>query len=179
MQISYQLTEDDYRQGYKAFRRRTKYSLWAIGFAYVSLCFVFMTALLISIFGNRSDRSLTNLTVLWAASAFLFYCLWYAPRHAARKMMNGSPSASLSRTVDMSEEGLYFRTAASESRLTWDLITGWAEADRVFALFPSPLSFLPVPKRAMTDQQQNELRTLLQSKVSARRNLRQPASASD
>ncbi len=173
MEISYQLTEDDYRQGYKAFRHRTKYSLWAIRFGYVSFCFIFMVAVLISIFGNRSDRSFPNLTLLWGLSAFLFYCLWYAPRRVARKMMNGSPGASPPRTMDMSEDGLHIRTAAGESRLKWDLITGWAEADRVFALFPSPLSFLPVPKRAMTDQQQIELRTLLQNKVSERKNLRQ------
>ena len=46
----------------------------------------------------------------------------------------------------------------------WSLITGWAVADRVFALFPSPISFLPIPKRAMTQDQQGELRTLLTAK---------------
>jgi len=94
--------------------------------------------------------------------------LWYAPRHVARKMITGSPSASLPYTVEMSEDGLNFRTSASESRLTWDLITGWAEVDRVFALFPSPISFLPIPKRALAHDQQDELRTLLQRKVSHR-----------
>ena len=51
----------------------------------------------------------------------------------------------------MSETGLYFRTSASDSRLAWDLITGWAEVERVFALFPSPVLYFPVPKRAMTE----------------------------
>ena len=97
---------------------------------------------------------------------FWTYCLWYAPRYAARKMIKGSPGASLPHTAEMSEDGLYFRTPAGESRLTWTLIIGWAEVDRVFALFPSPLTFFPIPKRAMTDQQQNELRSLLEKRVS-------------
>lgn len=87
----------------------------------------------------------------------------------AKKIISGSPSASLPHAVELSEDGLHFRTSASESRLKWDLITGWAEVERVFALFPSPLSFLPVPKRAMTDSQQEELRTILRNKVSGRK----------
>jgi hypothetical protein len=167
MEISYQLTEDDYRQGYKAFRRRTKFSLWASRFGYVCFFLILATALFVSIFGP--DRSFPNLALLWGFVAFWIWCIWYAPRRVARKMISGSPSASLPYTVDLSEDGLYFLSSASESRLTWDLITGWAEADRVFAVFPSPLSFLPIPKRAMTDSQQNELRTLLQNKVSGRK----------
>jgi hypothetical protein len=40
-----------------------------------------------------------------------------------------------------------------------------AGVERVFALFPSPLSFFPIPKRAMTDEQESEFRTLLQSEI--------------
>jgi len=167
MEISYQLTEDDYRQGYKAFRRRKKFSLWANRIGWLCLILVLAIALFESIFGP--DRSFPNLALLWGLVAFWTYCLWYAPRYVARKMIRGSPSASLPHTADMSEDGLHFRTSASESRLTWNLIIGWAEADRVFALFLSPLSFLPIPKRAMTDQQQSEFRTLLQEKASTGR----------
>ena len=167
MEVSYQLTEDDYRQGYKAFRRRTTYSLWLSRISYASFFLILAVALFVSIFGP--DRSFPSLALLWGLVAFWTCCLWYAPRRVARKMITGSPSASLPHTVDMSEDGLHFRTSASESRLTWNLITGWAEADRVFALLPSPISFLPIPKWAMTHDQQGELRTLLQQKVSSRK----------
>jgi hypothetical protein len=46
---------------------------------------------------------------------------------------------------------------------------GWEEVEGVFSLFPSPISYYPVPKRAMTDDQRNEFRTLLQAKVSPRK----------
>jgi hypothetical protein len=163
MEISYQLTEDDYRQGYKAFRRRKTFSLWATRIGWVLLFLVLAEALFISISG--SDRSFPNLALLWGLVAFWSYCLWYAPRYAAGKMIKGSPSASLPYTAQMSEDGLYFRTSAGESRLTWNLIIGWVEVERVFALFPSPLTFFPIPKRAMTDQQQDELRSLLKNNI--------------
>jgi hypothetical protein len=163
MEISYQLTEDDYRQGYKAFRRRKTFSLWATRIGWVLLFLALAEALYVSISGF--DREFPTLALLWGQVAFWAYCLWYAPRYAARKMIKGSPSASLPHTAQMSDEGLYFRTSAGESRLSWNLIIGWVEVERVFALFPSPLTFFPIPKRAMTDQQQDELRNLLQNKV--------------
>jgi len=116
MEISYQLTEDDYRQGYKAFRRRKTFSLWATRIGWVLLFLTLAEALFVSIFGF--DRSFPNLALLWGVVAFWAYCLWYAPRYAARKMIKGSPSASLPHIAGMSEDGLYFRTSAGESRLT-------------------------------------------------------------
>jgi hypothetical protein len=163
MQISYQLTEDDYRQGYRAFRRRKTFSLWATRIGWVLLFLVLGEALYVSISGF--DREFPTLALLWGFVAFWGYCLWYAPRYAARKMIRGSPSASLPHSAEMSEDGLHFRTSAGESRLTWNLIIGWVEVERVFALFPSPLTFFPIPKRAMTDQQQDELRNLLKTKI--------------
>jgi hypothetical protein len=163
MEISYQLMEDDYRQGYKAFRRRKAFSLWATRIGWGLLFVALAEALFISISGF--GRSFPILALLWGFVAFWAYCLWYAPRYAARKMIKGSPSASLPHTAQMSEDGLYFRTSAGESRLTWSLIIGWVEVERVFALFPSPLTFFPIPKRAMTDQQQDELRSLLKNNI--------------
>ena len=163
MEISYQLTEDDYRQGYKAFRRRKTSSLWFNRIAYACFLLVLLAALFESIIGP--DRSFANLALLWGLAAFWGYCLWYAPRYASRKMIRGSPTASLPHTMDISEEGLHSRTSAGECRLTWNSFIGWLEVDRVFVLFPSPLSFFPIPKRAMSREQHDELRSIFQKKV--------------
>lgn len=166
VEISYHLTVDDYRQGYKAFRRRTTFSRLAYYFAYACFFLIVASALLLSFAGR--DKSFRNLFPLWAAAAFCGYVLWYCPYRVASKMIKGSPSAALPHTVDVSDSGLYVRTSASEARLSWDLIIGWAEVERVFALFPSPIMFLPVPKRAMTGEQQDEFRALLRNKVRRR-----------
>jgi len=164
MEISYQLTEDDYRQGYKAFRRRKAFSLWNARTGWVVLSFL---ALAESIFVSISGfaKGFPSLLLFWGWVAFWAYCMWYAPRYAARKMIKGSPSASLPHTAQISEDGLYFRTSADESRMAWNLIIGWVEVERVFALFPSPLTFFTIPKRAMTNQQEDELRSFLKNNV--------------
>jgi len=163
VEISYQLTTDDYRQGFKAFRARTTFARWSTLFGYVCFFLVLAAALLLAVFGP--DKSFANLFPLWILAAFWGWYLWYCPYHVASKMIKGSPSASLPHTVEISEAGLHFRTSISDSRFTWELIVRWAEAERVFALFPSPISYFPIPKRAMTDQQQSEFRALLESKV--------------
>ena len=163
MEISYQLTEDDYRQGYKAFRRRRAFSLWATRIGSVLFFLALVEALYVSISGV--GREFPTLALLWSLVAFWAYCLWYAPRYVARKMIKGSPGASLPHTAQISEDGLYFRTSEGESRLTWNLLIGWVEVERVFALFLSPITFFPIPKRAVTGQQQDELRSLFKTKI--------------
>ena len=86
-----------------------------------------------------------------------------------RRGVPAYPSDPIKRSLILPYFGVWLRSGPVTSGmppvgLTWDLIIGWAEADRVFALFPSPISFLPIPKRAMTDDQQKELRTILQKK---------------
>ena len=167
MEISYKLTEDDYRQAIKAFRKRTAYRRWSNRFVYVCFALLVPSALFLTFSGG--DRSFSNLFPLWLIIVFWVWYLWYCPYRVARKMINGSPGASLPYTADISEKGLYLRTSATESRLAWDVLVGWAEAERVFALFPSPLSFFPIPKRAMTSEQQNEFRELLSRNIKGRK----------
>jgi YcxB-like protein len=163
MEITYQLTEDDYRQGYKAYKRRTKFSLWISHLSYLVFVLVLAVTLFVLIVGP--DRSFSTLFPLLFFVAFWMWCIWYAPYRVARKMIKGSPGAALPHTAEFSADGLHFRTTAGESRLNWNLFTGWSEADRVFALFPSPVTFVPIPKRAMTAAQQEELRSLMRSKL--------------
>lgn len=167
MEISYQLTTDDYRQGFKAFRTKTTIWRWAYHFIYAGFFIALAAALLLLLFGSK--RSLPFVFPLLGGAAFWAWWLWYFPYHVANKMIYGSPTASLPHTVAISESGLHTRTSATEGRLAWDAFIGWEEAERVFALFPSPISFFPIPKRAMTGEQQNEFRTLLRSKIQRRK----------
>jgi hypothetical protein len=49
----------------------------------------------------------------------------------------------------------------SETRFAWPAFDKAVESEQAFVLFPSLRMFLPVPKRAMTPEQQQEFRALL------------------
>ena len=136
MEISYQLTKDDYRQGFKAFRKRTTFSRWTNLIAVAAFFVTLASAVLLSFFGR--DKSFPNLFPLWVILAFWAWFVWGCPYYVANKMIRGSSNASLPHKVNISESGLYSLTLVAETRFTWDLIVGWVEAERVFACSPRP-----------------------------------------
>jgi len=60
-------------------------------------------------------------------------------------------------------EGIQIQRAngEAETRYRWPAFQKQVESRAMFALFPNMLLFLPIPKRAMTEQQQQELRALI------------------
>ena len=85
-----------------------------------------------------------------------------------KKMMNDSPLAQAEHTLEISDTGIESRSALANSSISWDSIVDWVEANTVFALFLSSVSFVPPPKRAMTDSQLEAFRNLLRDKVKPR-----------
>ena len=79
--------------------------------------------------------------------------------------MKDSPIAKALHSLEISDSGLESRTSLANSSISWDSVFDWAEARTVFALFLSSVSFVPIPKRAMTEVQLEELRNLLATKV--------------
>ena len=67
--------------------------------------------------------------------------------------------------MTITDEGFHVRNAQGESKYLWPSIIGWHDGKRLFTLFMSPISFFPVPKRAMTDAQQEDFRSLLRQHV--------------
>jgi hypothetical protein len=112
---------------------------------------------------NRILSNLFTFFPLWLLAALWAYVLWYDPYSLSRKIIRGP--TSLARTVEITEEGIHSRSTSTDSRLTWEAIIDWAEVERVFTLFVTSVSFFPIPKRAMTEEQQNEFRALLKARV--------------
>jgi YcxB-like protein len=163
MEISYQLTVEDYRQGFIACRKRTSFSRWLRRFAY--LCLGVSVVFLIVLLGFGERKTFGFMAPLYLLVLLWIYILWFNPYLVSRKLMRGSPTAQAIHTVDFSEAGIHSRNSLSETTLEWGSLVDWKEARGVFALFLSPISFFPVPKRAMTETQLEEFRNLLAAKV--------------
>jgi hypothetical protein len=165
MQLTYQLTAQDYRLGLLACRRRTKGQRWRalIGSVIVYSCLAFILVM-ISIGAGR----LSDIIAFLFLAAFWGAVKWYAPHRFGKKMMKDSPLAQAEHTLEVSDTGIESRTALANSSISWKSIVDWVEGKTMFAVFLSSVSFFPLPKRAMTDGQLEELRTLLREKVNPR-----------
>lgn len=162
VQLNYTLTADDYRQGFKAIRKRRLMSRLMYWFGYFIIALALFLLVATLIIGDRNQISnvlpLCFIALVWAA------ILWLSPWLTARRVTSG-PVYTSPHTVNIDETGLHSRTPVSDGTITWPSIVCWQEVDRIFAIFLSPISFVPIPKRAMTAEQQEEFRAMLKQNV--------------
>ncbi|HEX2328197.1 MAG TPA: YcxB family protein [Candidatus Angelobacter sp.] len=97
----------------------------------------------------------------------LFLYLPFAVRSNTRKMYGRSGNLHGPLSLDVAEEKLHFSGASFSSDVTWSHFTRFAEDQHSFVLFQSPGIFNMIPKRHLTPEQADFLRTLLQSHLSA------------
>ena len=57
------------------------------------------------------------------------------------------------------------RSRHADSQIAWSTFIDWREEKSVFVVFPQPRAYVPIPKRAFTDQQQVEFRETLRRNI--------------
>ncbi|HKM47341.1 MAG TPA: YcxB family protein [Terriglobales bacterium] len=164
MEVTYQLTADDFRQAMKAYRKRSVLLRWAFrfGVAFVVLVVGSGGALLLPAPHSNAFQNLLpliGLCILW------LFMLWVSPYLHARSQFRGSPSAKTPTTLEAAESGIHFRSQYTDSKLAWPTFVGWAEEKTVFALLPNPKIFIAIPKRAFSLDQLTEFREMLRKNV--------------
>lgn len=163
MEITYMLTAADYYESLKAYRSRRFVGRWFWRLIWVVIALALVVPLVYLLIGNHNMylqfRPWFIVGILWAILFGL------GPRYTARRYAKGIPGAAHPRTMTITDDGIHTRNAQNESRLAWPSLLDWREGKNVFTVFMSPISFFPVPKRAMTDARQQEFRALLKQHV--------------
>src|SRR5271167_860926 len=150
MEVSYQLTADDYRHGLMAWRALTAWRRWSIrlGIAVIGLTLI-LSATMLVVFRHSGPTQLSWVGVAAMSVVWLALILgnpWLAARMQFRRM----PSAQGLMTVAISESGLHIRTQHGDSQVAWSAYIGWGEEKSVFVILPQPRIYVPIPKRAFT-----------------------------
>jgi len=163
MEITYTLTADDYRQCLRAYRNRQFFTRWFWRLLYTAIFLCIVVPLLFLVIGRHQEfRQLQPLFIIGVIWAALFL---YSPYRMGNRLIKGSPGAREPRTAEITGAGIHSRSALTETTLAWGTFVDAREGPRVFTLFLSPISFIPIPKRAMTEAQQEEFRVLLKQHV--------------
>lgn len=158
MELSFQPTAGDYRQAFHAHRERTAATRWFWRISYILLAVILILPLAKQ--HPRAENFVTPLALIGMVLAIVVFL----PHRAAKQMITDKGASALSR-VEISGEGIRSQTALSDSKLSWDMVSKWIENRSVFVVYLSPVSFFPIPKRAMTETQISELRELLNRHV--------------
>jgi len=164
MDVSYQLTEDDYRHGLLAWRSSSAWRRWnrRVGLVVMVPLLVSSTILLLR---NPELRLVSSLSLGFAV--FWLLAVWIGPRLQARLQFRRMPSAQSPMAVTISDSEMHLRSQHYDSHISWSTYIGWAEEESVFVLFPQPRIYLPIPKRAFTPEQLADFRETLRRNIVA------------
>jgi|SRR5580700_1039577 hypothetical protein len=176
MEIRFTLTMEDYREGNRLWllnstlRRKLNYNLF-VRFGYWIGIPLFSVALIL-FFANLfapAHRMGAAMSGVAAAAAWIGLIFIVCPFTYGRKIARSFREQKLpsERTLKADESGVHVaRTdGAMESRMGWTAFDKAIESNSIFVLFPNLRTFVPVPKRAMTAEQQREFRTLVAAHV--------------
>jgi hypothetical protein len=160
MEITYELTQKDFRDSFIAHRNRSKSSKWS----YRVLTLLFFAGLIINLIGIAM-RPLARLLSGDFPMVLLFLFgigfLLFGPRLMAKNQFAKQPSAHGPRAVLMDSGGVHWRWAGGSSDIEWKNFIQILESKNHFLFYSSPVYFSIVPKRAMTIEQMAQLRTLI------------------
>lgn len=99
-----------------------------------------------------------------AASGFLFpWFMGITGRLAHRRTWLLSEA-----TIALEERGLTMHNSYGKTEILWSTVTDWRENDRVITIFIDPGSMIPIPKRAMDEQQKERILALIRRRVPQR-----------
>jgi hypothetical protein len=162
MEITYQLIEDDYRHGLLAWQTRSALRRWSYRSNFVVMAAIFVGSIIVLVWipdlRYLSWFSLP-LVLLWLIAVFV------SPRLQARMQFRRMPSAQGPTSLTVSEAGIHVRSQHYDSHAAWQTYIGWAEGASVFILLPQPRIYIPIPKRAFTNEQLSEFREILRRNV--------------
>jgi hypothetical protein len=164
MEITYQLTADDFHRAMKAHRAQHWITRWAFRFGVAFVIFVLGLGIVALVFAP-GRVSMQNLMPIFVLGAMWLILLWVTPYFSARSQLRGSPSAKSPVTLTISETGLHMRSQYVDSSMAWPTFVKWVEEKRVLALFTSPKMAIPIPKRAFDPDQLAEFRALVRRKI--------------
>lgn len=164
LEVTYQLTEDDYRHGFRAWQTRSGWRQWnyRLGIVVMTVLFVFGIVLFAwnpSLELRYFSFFALGMPVVW------FLGVSIVPRITARLQYRRMPSAQTPMTMAVSDSGMHVRSKHYDSQVNWSTYIGWAEGKSVFVLFPQPRIYVPIPKRAFSNEQLEKFREILRRNV--------------
>lgn len=164
MQVTYQLTPEDFYQGCLAWRAQRKWQKWTRWIAYFVVGAALLTSLLALLLNRRAATTPAALAGI-AFGAVWFAFMLFGPRFSSRRQFRNHPTAQSPITMEASEAGLEIHSAHTDSKVAWSAYVGWGESKSVFVIMPQPRIYIVIPKRAFSEEQVEEFREMLRRNI--------------
>jgi hypothetical protein len=164
MEVTYQLTADDFRRGMLAWRMRVGWRRWSYRVGLVLMPAVLtINAILLAVDPHSVLKRFE--WVLLGGAAFWLAFVLASPWLSARAQFRRMPSAQGPTTLAVSDSGIRMQSVHVNSQIAWSAFIDWREEKSVFVVFPQPRAYVTIPKRAFSEPQQAEFRETLRRNI--------------
>ncbi len=167
MEVTYQLAEEDYRHGLRAWQKSNAWRRWNYRLSLISMMVLFAVGLVLAIWRPSLASEYMSWFLLGLPAVWLLG-VWISPRLHARRQFWRMPSAQGPTTLTASDTGIHMRSEHYDSQVKWSTYIGWSEGKSVFVLLPQPRIYIPIPKRAFSEQKLAEFREILRRNIATK-----------
>jgi hypothetical protein len=163
MTITYQLKQEDFLGAFKAHRNSKPVAKWARRFLIAIPGLFFASSILVVLAGRADDPQ--SIVPPLAIFAIWGTVLWGLPRWAARKQFTGQRATQGPITLTLDETGVHMRWNSGNSDVQWRNFVRCVEGRNQILLYSSPVVFHILPKRALSADELNIVRELVQQHI--------------
>ncbi len=168
MEITYELTKQDFVEAYSAHRNRNAVSKWSrrlfiwIGGLIAVLVFVgFLVKP--SVQAAKGLAPFFGLVPMWIA------ILWLLPRWSIGRQFTKQPGAHGPRTLLLDASGAHWRWDGGSSDVAWKNYIRTVEGTNQILFYTSPACFNILPQRGIGPEQLAEVRSFLNENIQTRK----------
>ncbi|MDR3726015.1 MAG: YcxB family protein [Terracidiphilus sp.] len=164
LQIQFQLSLDDYLAAQRLHEKR---GLWP---RFISILNNYLYPLMgllsfacgLLLIGRRASTG--SVLILFVCGIILLCCPLYI-RMRLKRCYKRTRSGNGECTLNLDEEFIRIDGEYTHGEIGWKAVKSFRENEKLFLLYTAPAMFIAIPKRACSEAQVNELRTILQQKV--------------
>jgi hypothetical protein len=148
VEVTYQLTADDFRHGMIAWRMKSRWRRWSYRFGLALMPpILILKAILLAAY-PRAELRQAQWTGLGAAALWLTY-IWAGPWLSARMQFRRMPSAQDPMTLAVSESGIRMQSRHSDSQVAWSAFNRLARGEIGFRSFSSAENLRSDPQTSL------------------------------
>ncbi len=160
MNITYQLTQDEYLQAVNLHHKKGKRVFMLAIYA--------MLATVIVIVGtdfSNSREIITNSVAAFFSISFYMLFVRMLSAYQAKSVYQKSTTLPYEITLHISGKGIKLDKNSNDASIPWSAFSKWKNDEKFYLLYTNPRRFNVIPVRAMSEVQKKELDTYLRKYI--------------
>ncbi|UPT78272.1 YcxB family protein [Sulfurovum sp. XGS-02] len=161
MNITYQLTQEEYLQAVNLHHKKGK--------RLFMLAMYVILATLIVIVGtdfSNSREIITNMIAAFFSISFYILFVRMLSAYQAKSIYQKSTTLPNEVTLHISGKGIKLDKKSNNASMPWHTFSQWKNDERFYLLYTNPRQFNVIPARAMSEAQKKELDAYLKKYIS-------------